>query len=199
MLLVIDNFDSFTYNVVQYLRELGAAVMVVQNDQITLAEIEALQPDGLILAPGPGRPQDAGITLAALRAWSGRRPVLGVCLGLQAIAEVFGGVIERAATPVHGKTSAVHHTGCGVFAGLPSPFAVARYHSLQVQDPPPEVLEVTAWTQAAGGERINIMGLRHRTLDVEGVQFHPESVASEWGHELFSNFLRRTRAGGAPR
>lgn len=191
MLLVIDNFDSFTYNVVQYLREAGAPVEVYQNDAIDLAGIETLAPRALVLAPGPGAPQDAGICLAAVRSFAGRLPILGVCLGLQCIAEAFGGRVVRAPELVHGKCSQVEHQGSGVFAGLPSPFRAARYHSLAVAEPLPADLEVTARTRAGNGESV-VMGIRHRQWPVEGVQFHPESVATEWGHALLGNFVRYT-------
>jgi anthranilate synthase component 2 len=185
MLLMIDNYDSFTFNLVQYLAELGAEVRVVRNDAIDLDGIEALKPDQLMISPGPCDPAQAGISLAAIRHFAGRLPILGVCLGHQAIGEAFGGRIVRAKELMHGKTSPVHHLGQGVFRGLPSPLTCTRYHSLAIErESLPEVLEVTAWTE--DGE---IMGVRHRSLAVEGVQFHPESILSEQGHELLHNFL----------
>ncbi|GAA5232222.1 aminodeoxychorismate/anthranilate synthase component II [Verticiella sediminum] len=182
---MIDNYDSFTYNIVQYFGELGEEVEVVRNDQITLDEIEALAPDRLCISPGPCAPAQAGISLAAIRHFAGKLPILGVCLGHQAIGEAFGGKVVRAQEIMHGKTSPVTHTGSDVFAGLPSPYTVIRYHSLAVERASlPDCLEVTAET--ADGE---IMGLRHRTLPVYGVQFHPESILSEHGHALLKNFL----------
>jgi anthranilate synthase component 2 len=185
MLLMIDNYDSFTYNLVQYFGELGEEVRVARNDEISVAQIAALAPDRLCISPGPCSPAEAGVSLAAIAAFAGKLPILGVCLGHQAIGHAFGGKVVRAGRLMHGKTDAVHHTGAGVFAGLPSPFTATRYHSLAVQrDSLPDCLEVTAWTD--DGE---IMGLRHRTLAVEGVQFHPESIATEHGHALLKNFL----------
>lgn len=185
MLLMIDNYDSFTFNLVQYLGELGAEVRVVRNDAIDLDGIEALKPDQLMISPGPCDPAQAGISLAAIRHFAGRLPILGVCLGHQAIGEAFGGRIVRAKELMHGKTSPVHHLGKGVFRGLPSPLTCTRYHSLAIErESLPDVLEVTAWTE--DGE---IMGVRHKSLPVEGVQFHPESILSEQGHELLRNFL----------
>jgi anthranilate synthase component 2 len=187
MLLMIDNYDSFTYNLVQYFGELGEDVRVARNDEITLAGIETLAPDRICISPGPCSPNEAGVSLAVLEAFAGRLPVLGVCLGHQAIGQAFGGRVVRAGVLMHGKTAPIHHTGTGVFAGLPSPFTAARYHSLAVERASlPDCLEVTAWTD--DGE---IMGLRHRALAVEGVQFHPESIATEHGHALLQNFLRR--------
>jgi anthranilate synthase component 2 len=187
MLLMIDNYDSFTYNLVQYFGELGEDVRVARNDEIALDEIERLRPDRICLSPGPCTPNEAGVTLAAIERFAGRIPILGVCLGHQAIGQAFGGKVVRARTLMHGKTDAIAHTGAGVFAGLPSPFTAARYHSLAVdRESLPECLEVTAWT--ADGE---IMGLRHRSLAVQGVQFHPESIATEHGHALLKNFLAR--------
>lgn len=185
MLLMIDNYDSFTFNLVQYLGELGADVRVVRNDAIDLAGIEALAPDHLMISPGPCDPTQAGISLAAIRAFAGRIPILGVCLGHQAIGEAFGGRIVHAKTLMHGKTSPVHHLGQGVFRALPSPLTCTRYHSLAIErDSLPDSLEITAWTE--DGE---IMGVRHKSLAVEGVQFHPESILSEHGHDLLRNFL----------
>ncbi|HET9580241.1 MAG TPA: aminodeoxychorismate/anthranilate synthase component II [Usitatibacter sp.] len=185
MLLMIDNYDSFTYNLVQYLGELGEDVKVVRNDEMSVDEIEALHPARIVISPGPCTPNEAGISLEVIRRFAGRVPILGVCLGHQAIGQAYGGHIVHAKTLMHGKVSLVHHTGKGVFAGLPSPYSATRYHSLAIEREtcPPE-LEVTAWTD--DGE---IMGVRHRALPVEGVQFHPESILTEHGHELLRNFL----------
>jgi anthranilate synthase/aminodeoxychorismate synthase-like glutamine amidotransferase len=185
MLLVIDNYDSFTYNLVQYLGELGAQLRVYRNDQVSLSEVEALDPAAIVISPGPGTPAQAGISSALIRAFAGRRPILGVCLGHQAIGEVFGGVVDRAPAPVHGKTSWVHHDGRGVFSGLRNPFEATRYHSLLVRrEGLPGCLEVSAWTEDG-----LVMGLRHRTAPVEGVQFHPESILTTEGKRLLGNFL----------
>jgi anthranilate synthase component II len=185
MLLMIDNYDSFTYNLVQYLGELGQQVKTVRNDALTVVDIEALQPERIVISPGPGTPDDAGVSLAVLGHFAGRLPILGVCLGHQAIGQAFGGRVVRAQRVMHGKTDRIATTGEGVFRALPREFEVARYHSLVVERSTlPDCLEVTAWT--ADGE---IMGLRHRELRVEGVQFHPESVASEHGHALLRNFV----------
>ena len=190
MLLMIDNYDSFTYNLVQYFGELGEEVRVARNDEITLEEIAALQPDRICISPGPCSPTEAGISLGVIERFGGRVPILGVCLGHQSIGHAYGGRVVRARRLMHGKTDAVTHTGTGVFAGLPSPFTATRYHSLAVERASlPDCLEVTAWTD--DGE---IMGLRHRTLQVEGVQFHPESIATEHGHALLKNFLQERRA-----
>ncbi|SFD81313.1 anthranilate synthase component II [Massilia yuzhufengensis] len=187
MLLMIDNYDSFTYNIVQYLGELGEDVHTVRNDEITLDEIAALAPERICISPGPKSPKDAGISLDILREFKGKLPILGVCLGHQAIGEAFGGKVIRAKQVMHGKTSLIAHTGEGVFKGLPSPFTVIRYHSLAIERSSlPSCLEVTAWTD--DGE---IMGVRHKEYDIEGVQFHPESILSEHGHALFKNFLAR--------
>lgn len=187
MLLMIDNYDSFTYNIVQYLGELGEIVHTVRNDEITLKDIEAMAPDRICISPGPKAPKDAGISLDILREFKGKLPILGVCLGHQAIGEAFGGKVIRAKQVMHGKTSLIAHTGEGVFKGLPSPFTVIRYHSLAIERASlPDCLEVTAWTD--DGE---IMGVRHKEYDIEGVQFHPESILSEHGHALFKNFLER--------
>jgi anthranilate synthase component II len=193
--LVIDNYDSFVFNLVQYLGELGAEPVVHRNDEIDLAGIEALDPDAILISPGPGTPADAGISCDVIREWAGRRPVLGVCLGHQAIGEVFGGDVVRADRVMHGKTSAIRHDGEGVFAGLPSPFEATRYHSLVV-DPAtlPDELEVTAWTDPEDGAGRVIMGLRHRSHDVEGVQFHPESILTAAGHQILQRFLDRVPA-----
>jgi anthranilate synthase component 2 len=187
MLLMIDNYDSFTYNLVQYFGELGEDVRVVRNDEMTVPEIAALNADRIVLSPGPCSPNEAGVCLALLDALKGKLPILGVCLGHQAIGQAFGGRVVHARTLMHGKVSPIHHEGKGVFAGLPSPYEATRYHSLAVERAscPPE-LELTAWTE--DGE---IMGLRHRTLPIEGVQFHPESILTQHGHALLRNFLSR--------
>ncbi len=191
-LLMIDNYDSFTYNLVQYLGELGANVQTVRNDQISTDEIDQLQPQGIVLSPGPCTPNEAGVSLAVVKTFAGRIPILGVCLGHQSIGQVYGGEVVRAGELMHGKTSQIHHHGIGVFTGLPSPYRATRYHSLVVaKDSIPDVLEVTAWTQDATGEVEEIMGFRHRELDVEGVQFHPESILTEHGHAILQNFLDR--------
>jgi anthranilate synthase component 2 len=191
MLLMIDNYDSFTWNVVQYLAELGADVRVVRNDEIDIAGIEALAPSQIVISPGPCTPAEAGVSLAAVEHFAGRIPLLGICLGHQSIGQVFGGRVVRARRVMHGKVSDIHHSGQGVFAGLPSPFIATRYHSLVVdRDSLPEGLEITAWTVDEQGDPDEIMGLRHVATGVEGVQFHPESVLSEHGHALLDNFLR---------
>ena len=198
MILMLDNYDSFTWNIVQYLCELGAEVEVRRNDEIDIAGIEALNPEKICISPGPCSPAEAGISIEVIRHFAGKLPIFGVCLGQQSIGAVFGGNIIRAPRVMHGKTSQIHHTGEGVFQGLPNPFVATRYHSLVVDpDSLPDCLEVTAWTQieeGEEGEREAIMGLRHRELDVEGVQFHPESILSEHGHALFNNFLGRGTA-----
>jgi anthranilate synthase component 2 len=189
MLLMIDNYDSFTYNLVQYLGELGEDVQVHRNDEITLDEVARLAPDRIVISPGPCTPKEAGISVALIREFAGKVPMLGVCLGHQAIGEAFGGRIVHAKQLMHGKTSPVHHRGQGVFRGLPDPMTATRYHSLVIeQASKPEVLEVTAWTD--DGE---IMGVRHRELAIEGVQFHPESILTEGGHALLRNFLEESR------
>jgi anthranilate synthase component II len=186
MILVIDNYDSFTWNLVQYLGELGAETRVVRNDEIDIAGIAALKPAGLVLSPGPCTPKEAGVTLAAIREFAGRIPMLGVCLGHQAIGQAFGGEVVHAGKVMHGKVSSISHDGRGVFRGVPNPFAATRYHSLAIRrETLPECLEITA--QSEDGE---IMGVRHRSAAVEGVQFHPESVLSEHGHALLRNFLQ---------
>ena len=195
MIAVIDNYDSFTYNIVQYLGELGAEVQVFRNDAISVDEVQALNAEALLLSPGPSVPDNAGITLEVLRKLDSRQAVLGVCLGHQSIAQHYGGRIIRAGEIMHGKLSEVHHNGTGVFAGLPSPFTVTRYHSLVVDKSSiPDTLEITAWTTTSSGDIEEIMGIRHNTLDVEGVQFHPESISSEHGHTLLQNFLNRLRS-----
>ncbi|MEK1941116.1 MAG: aminodeoxychorismate/anthranilate synthase component II [Pseudomonas sp.] len=193
MLLMIDNYDSFTYNVVQYLGELGADVKVVRNDELSVAEIESLQPERIVVSPGPCTPSEAGISIEAIEDFGGKLPILGVCLGHQSIGQAFGGDVVRARQVMHGKTSAVYHNNTGVFEGLNNPLTVTRYHSLIVKLATlPDCLEVTAWTQHEDGSVDEIMGLRHKTLNIEGVQFHPESILSEQGHELFANFLKQT-------
>ena len=193
MLLMIDNYDSFTYNVVQYLGELGADVHVYRNDEILIKEIEQLQPEKIVLSPGPCTPNEAGISLAVIEHFKGKMPILGVCLGHQSIAQAFGGDIVRASRVMHGKTSPVHHNDQGVFAGLSNPFTATRYHSLVVnKDTLPDCLEITAWTENEDGSMEEIMGLRHKELEIEGVQFHPESILSEHGHDLLKNFLDKS-------
>jgi len=190
MLVMIDNYDSFTWNLVQYFGELGEEVQVFRNDRVTPAEIEALAPDRLVISPGPCTPNEAGISLDAIRHFAGRVPILGVCLGHQCIGQLYGGRIVRAPRIMHGKLSPVHHQGHGVFRDLPEPLQATRYHSLVIDpDRVPDVLEVTAWTENDDGGREAIMGVRHRELAVEGVQFHPESILSEAGHALLRNFL----------
>jgi len=192
MLLMIDNYDSFTYNVVQYLAELGAEVKVIRNDELGVAEIEALQPERIVVSPGPCTPNEAGVSLEVIKHFAGKLPILGVCLGHQSIGQAFGGDVVRARQVMHGKLSPVHHDNLGVFAGLNNPLTVTRYHSLVVQRQTlPDCLEITAWTQLEDGAVEEIMGLRHRTLNIEGVQFHPESILTEQGHELFANFLKQ--------
>ena len=187
MLLMIDNYDSFTYNLVQYFGELGEEVRTVRNDEITLDEIAAMKPDRICISPGPKTPAEAGISIDILQQFKGKMPILGVCLGHQAMGAAFGGKVIRAKQVMHGKTSLIAHTGVGVFKGLPSPFTVIRYHSLAIERSSlPACLEVTAWTD--DGE---IMGVRHKEFDIEGVQFHPESILSEHGHALLKNFLER--------
>ncbi|MEE3239874.1 MAG: aminodeoxychorismate/anthranilate synthase component II [Pseudomonadota bacterium] len=191
MLLMIDNYDSFTYNVVQYLGELGANVKVVRNDEISCAEIADLKPTKIVISPGPCTPNEAGISLAVVERFAGVIPLLGICLGHQSIGQAFGGKVVRARTVMHGKTSMMHHNGKGVFSGLDQPFEATRYHSLVVdKDSLPDCFEMTAWTQHDDGTVDEIMGLRHKTLAVEGVQFHPESILSQCGHELLNNFLQ---------
>ena len=187
MLLMIDNYDSFTYNLVQYFGELGEDVRVYRNDAITLSELAKLDPARIVISPGPGTPAQAGISLSVIREFAGKIPLLGVCLGHQSIGEAFGGKVVHARKLMHGKVSPVHHHNVGVFRGLPNPVTCTRYHSLAVErETLPDCLEVTAWTD--DGE---IMGLRHKTLDVEGVQFHPESILTERGHDMLKNFLTR--------
>ena len=192
MLLMIDNYDSFTYNLVQYFGELGEDVRVYRNDEIGLDEIARFAPAHIVISPGPCTPTEAGISVPLIERFAGEIPILGVCLGHQSIGQAFGGHIVRAGHVMHGKTSAVHHHGQGVFAGLPDPFTVVRYHSLVIEKATvPDCLEVTAWTETPGGVLDEIMGVRHKTLPVEGVQFHPESILTEHGHALLHNFLDR--------
>ncbi|HWQ94243.1 MAG TPA: aminodeoxychorismate/anthranilate synthase component II [Gammaproteobacteria bacterium] len=194
MLLMIDNYDSFTYNLVQYLGELGADVRVFRNDQITLAEIKKLAPAHIVISPGPCTPNEAGVSVDTIKEFAGTIPLLGVCLGHQSIGQAFGGKIVHARELMHGKTSMIYHTGKGVFKGLPSPFEATRYHSLVIEkETLPDCLEVTAWTQDAQGNMDEIMGVRHKTLNIEGVQFHPESILTQCGHDLLANFLRISR------
>ena len=189
---MIDNFDSFTWNIARYFEELGADVQVYRNNAITLDQIEALAPTHLVISPGPCTPAEAGISLAAIRHFAGRLPLLGICLGHQCIGQAFGGKVVRASRVMHGKTSCIEHRGQGLFTGLKQPLEVTRYHSLVVSpEQLPECLEVTAWTAAAAGEQNEIMALQHRRLNVHGVQFHPESVLTEQGHALLENFLRQ--------
>lgn len=193
MILVIDNYDSFVYNLVQYLGELGAAPVVHRDDALTLDDVEAIDPDGILISPGPGSPSDAGLSNEIIATWGARRPVFGVCLGMQCMGEVFGGHVIRAPQVVHGKTSLIHHNGQGVFRGLPEPLEATRYHSLIVERSSlPDSLEITAETDDG-----LIMGLRHRELMVEGVQFHPESVLTHGGHDLVRNFLDTCAAASA--
>lgn len=196
MLLMLDNYDSFTYNIVQYLGELGANVKVLRNDETTVEEIEALQPERIVISPGPCTPSEAGISLEVIQYFSGKLPILGICLGHQGIGQLFGGHVVRAKEPMHGKLSAIRHDGQGVFNGLKNPLTVTRYHSLVVDLATlPDCLEVSAWTEKEDGTVDEIMGLRHKTLMVEGVQFHPESILSEQGHEMLAKFLKQQ--GGA--
>ncbi|MDR9432697.1 MAG: aminodeoxychorismate/anthranilate synthase component II [Spiribacter sp.] len=195
MLLMIDNYDSFTYNLVQYLAALGAEVAVYRNDAITIEAIEKLAPAQIVLSPGPCTPNEAGVSLAIVKQFAGRIPLLGVCLGHQAIGQAFGGDVVRAKSVMHGKTSAVHHLDTGVFTGLPQPMEATRYHSLVLDSATlPDCFEVTAWTAHENGEREEIMGIRHRELAIEGVQFHPESILTYAGHDLLRNFLARPAA-----
>jgi anthranilate synthase component 2 len=190
MLLMIDNYDSFTYNLVQYFGELGAEVVVYRNDQIGIEQIEAMAPDHLVISPGPCTPNEAGISVAAIRHFAGKLPILGVCLGHQSIGQAFGGKIVHAREIMHGKTSLVYHGNQGVFQGLSNPFEATRYHSLVIEQASiPDCLEVTAWTQNADGSRDEIMGVRHREFVIEGVQYHPESILTRHGHAQLANFL----------
>ncbi|QIL90311.1 anthranilate synthase component II [Microbulbifer harenosus] len=190
MILMIDNYDSFTFNVVQYLAELGADVVVKRNDEISVADIETLSPEKIVISPGPCTPNEAGISMDTIRAYAGKLPILGICLGHQSIGQVFGGRVVRARQVMHGKTSPIVHSNVGVFHGLSNPFEATRYHSLVVEKGSlPDCLEITAWTETEDGEIDEIMGLRHRELAVEGVQFHPESILTQHGHDMLRNFL----------
>lgn len=192
MILMIDNYDSFTYNIVQYLGELGADVRVVRNDEMTLDQLIALKPEKVVISPGPCTPNEAGVSVAVIEHFAGKVPILGICLGHQSIGQAFGGDIVRAKSVMHGKTSPIFHHNVGVFNGLKQGYTATRYHSLVIaQDSLPECLEVTAWTQNDDGSVDEIMGVRHKTLDIEGVQFHPESILTEHGHDLLQNFLRK--------
>ncbi len=191
MLLMIDNYDSFTYNLVQYFGELGVDVQVQRNDCITVQEVVDAQPEFLVVSPGPCTPEQAGISVDLIKQMAGKVPLFGVCLGMQCIGSAFGGTIVRAGSIMHGKTSEVYHHGKGVFSGLPDPIVTTRYHSLVIEKSSlPDCLEVTAWTQTASGEVEEIMGVRHRELAVEGVQFHPESILTENGHDMLNNYLK---------
>ncbi len=190
MILMIDNYDSFTYNLVQYFGELGAEMKVVRNDEITIEEIAALAPEKIVVSPGPCTPNEAGVSVATIKTFSGKIPLLGVCLGHQSIGQAFGGNVIRAPFVMHGKTSQIYHNGKGVFSGLKNPFQATRYHSLVIEkESIPGCLEITAWTQNADGSMAEIMGVKHKTLAVEGVQFHPESILTEHGHDMLRNFL----------
>lgn len=196
MLLMIDNYDSFTYNIVQYLGELGADVLVYRNDAIDPATIAKLQPDQIVVSPGPCTPNEAGVSMAVIQQFAGKIPILGICLGHQSIGQVYGGKIVRAGKVMHGKLSQIHHQGHGVFQGLPSPFTATRYHSLVIDRASlPDCLELSAWTEDESGNIEEIMGVRHKQLAVEGVQFHPESILSEHGHQLLRNFLQAPPRG----
>jgi len=191
-LVMVDNYDSFTYNLVQYFGELGAEVLVVRNDEVTVDDIEALSPDKIVISPGPCTPKEAGISVETIHRYAGKYPILGVCLGHQSIGYAFGGNIIHAKQIMHGKTSLVYHRDVGVFKGLSNPFTATRYHSLVIEQATlPDCLEVTAWTQDEAGNIDEIMGVRHKTLDIEGVQFHPESILTEHGHDMLRNFLKR--------
>ena len=191
MILMIDNYDSFTYNVVQYLGELQADVRVVRNDEVSTADIEAMAPEKIVISPGPCTPNEAGISVSVIETFAGRIPLLGICLGHQSIGQAFGGKIVRARQVMHGKTSRIHHDGRGVFRGLGNPFEATRYHSLVIEKASvPDCLEVTAWTQNDKGELDEIMGVKHKTFAIEGIQFHPESILTKPGHDLLRNFLQ---------
>ena len=191
-LVMVDNYDSFTYNLVQYFGELGADVVVVRNDEVTVEDIEGLRPDKIVISPGPCTPKEAGISVETIHRYAGKYPILGVCLGHQSIGYAFGGNIIHAKQIMHGKVSPVYHKDLGVFKGLSNPFTATRYHSLVIEQTSlPECLEVTAWTQDESGNIDEIMGVRHKTLDIEGVQFHPESILTEHGHDMLRNFLTR--------
>ena len=190
MVLMIDNFDSFTFNLVQYLGELGAGVVVKRNDELSISDIEAMAPERIMISPGPCTPNEAGISMEVIKHFAGKLPILGVCLGHQSIGQVFGGKIVHAGQIMHGKTSPMHHANKGVFAGLPTPYEATRYHSLVIEkDSLPDCLEMTCWTETEDGQLDEIMGVRHKELAIEGVQFHPESILTEHGHALLKNFL----------
>jgi anthranilate synthase component 2 len=190
MILMIDNYDSFTYNLVQYFGELGANIKVVRNDEITIDEIAALAPEKIVISPGPCTPTEAGVSVDTIKTFAGKIPLLGVCLGHQSIGQALGGKVIRAPFVMHGKTSPVYHNNKGVFAGLKNPFQATRYHSLVIEkESIPDCLEITAWTQNEDGSMAEIMGVRHKTLALEGVQFHPESILTEHGHDMLRNFL----------
>ncbi len=190
MLLMIDNYDSFTYNLVQYLGELGVDVRVVRNDEIGVEQIGRLKPDHIVISPGPCTPDQAGISVETIKTYAGQIPILGVCLGHQSIGQAFGGHIVHARQVMHGKTSPIHHADTGIFSGLPNPYEATRYHSLVIERKSlPDCLEITAWTQLPDGSMDEIMGVRHKELDVQGVQFHPESILTEHGHNLLRNFI----------
>ncbi|MET0357001.1 MAG: aminodeoxychorismate/anthranilate synthase component II [Cellvibrio sp.] len=190
MILMIDNYDSFTYNLVQYFGELGADVKVVRNDEITIEEIAELAPEKIVISPGPCTPNEAGVSVETLKVFAGKIPLLGVCLGHQSIGQAFGGKVIRAPFVMHGKTSPIYHKNTGVFSGLKNPFQATRYHSLVIEkETIPDCLEITAWTQNEDGSMAEIMGVKHKTLAVEGVQFHPESILTEHGHDMLRNFL----------
>lgn len=190
MVLMIDNFDSFTFNLVQYLGELGADVVVKRNDELSIADIEAMAPERIMISPGPCTPNEAGISMDVIKHFAGKLPILGVCLGHQSIGQVFGGKIVHAGKIMHGKTSPMHHSDKGVFAGLPTPYEATRYHSLVIEkESLPDCLEMTCWTETEDGQLEEIMGVRHKELAIEGVQFHPESILTEHGHALLKNFL----------
>ncbi len=192
MLLMIDNYDSFTFNLVQYFGELGADVRVYRNDEITIDQIAGLKPEFLVISPGPCTPLEAGVSVEAISHFAGEIPILGVCLGHQSIGQAFGGRIVRAEAVMHGKTSPVYHANCGVFSGLPDPFEATRYHSLVIEkETIPDCLEITAWTRNEKGEMHEIMGVRHREFPIQGVQFHPESILTQHGHDLLENFLKQ--------
>lgn len=192
MLVMIDNYDSFTYNIVQYLGELGSDVKVFRNDSISIQEIQNLLPSQIVISPGPCTPNEAGISMDVVDSFTGKIPILGICLGHQSIGQAYGGAVIEARKVMHGKLSAIHHNGRGVFKGLPSPFMATRYHSLIIDRAElPDCLEITAWTESETGAQDEIMGVRHKEFDVEGVQFHPESILSDHGHKIFKNFLTR--------
>lgn len=196
MLLMIDNYDSFTYNLVQYFAELGAEVEVQRNDKLTISDIETLNPELIVISPGPCTPNEAGISLDVIHQFAGKKPILGVCLGHQAIGQAFGGNVVHARQIMHGKTSPVHHNNVGVFKGLNNPLQATRYHSLVIKkETLPDCFEVTAWTENPDGSIDEIMGVRHKTLPIEGVQFHPESILTEQGHQLLKNFLDEHHGG----